>query len=39
MKSKLDNATLMSFLRATIKMVQQEHIKKVVKLKWNIMSV
>jgi len=39
MKSKLDDATLMCFLRSMIYMFQREHVKKTVKLRWNFMSV
>jgi len=33
MKSTLDDATLMCFLRAMMYMVQQEHVRKAVKLR------
>jgi len=39
MKSKVDDdATLTCFLRAMMYTVQQEHVRKVVKLRWNIMG-
>jgi len=39
MKSKLDDTTLMYFLRVMMSTAQQEQVRTAIKLRWNFMGV